>query len=765
MTPPKHAARGREDESLVIYLSFSGNTPISSSEYNQIANQMAQRFYQNPGSLTAAMRATVETLNQVLVDRNLRTTGKGQYIVGRLILGVLHETRFVLAQCGPTHVFHFSGREARPIHDMQISGRGLGFGQSTTLYYAQADLHPGDLLVLCAHLPSVWESVLSTESNASADVLRRKLVALTEDDLNAVLVQVQSGRGNLNLLSGARSAGTAPEAPARQSADKPGPEAAPSASPAPPPRPQSSKVESSQPASRLNRLLNGRETESPAETPVLPPSVPRQAGTSEHPAPVRTPAVPRRPNRFITPRGSSDIPEFTRPASPRRQKAFHNLAMVLQGFRAFFQTISQFAGKFLPRLVPSFKEDEAGIPGSTMALIAVAVPVLVVMVAYIIYSSYGQVGEYTQNYNQALAAANTAVSQKDPIDVRRSWDTVLYYLDNADKYRNTSDSQALRQEAQTALDNLDGILRLDFTAAIAGGLSRAVHVSAMAATDNDLYLLNSAHGNVMRAYRTGQNYEIDTSFKCDPGQYGNTSVGPLIDIAALPKVNTRNATVLAIDANATLLYCAPNADPLAVTLGAPELGWRGISRFVLDTSGNNLYVLDPAGNAVWVYAGNFGDFPNLPILFFGDQVPQNMNLAIDLVVNGDDLYLLFKDGHVTSCTLGQLNVVPTRCTDPVTYVDTRPGQQAGPIISDAVFTQMTFAAPPDMSLYMFEPLTQAIYRFSPRSDNLTLQGQLRATEDQRNFMLADPATAMAISPERSLFLSVGNQVYFANDIP
>ena len=72
---------------------------------------MVQRFYQNPGSLTAAMRATVENLNQQLVERNLRTTGKGQYIIGRLILGVLREAQLILAQCGPTHAFHLSGRD------------------------------------------------------------------------------------------------------------------------------------------------------------------------------------------------------------------------------------------------------------------------------------------------------------------------------------------------------------------------------------------------------------------------------------------------------------------------------------------------------------------------------------------------------------------------------------------------------------------------------------------------------------------------------
>ena len=158
------------------------------------------------------------------------------------------------------------------------------------------------------------------------------------------------------------------------------------------------------------------------------------------------------------------------------------------------------------------------------------------------------------------------------------------------------------------------------------------------------------------------------------------------------------------------------------------------------------------------------EFPDLPILFFGEQVPREMNAAIDLAANGDDLFLLFQDGHVTVCTLSRYDVVPTRCTDPATFEDNRPGHQSGPQITDAVFTQMTFASPPDPSLYLLEPLTQAVYRFGPRTEALILQGQFRAAVET-SFTFEGPAAAMAIGPNRSLFLSVGNQVFYAVDVP
>jgi hypothetical protein len=399
-----------------------------------------------------------------------------------------------------------------------------------------------------------------------------------------------------------------------------------------------------------------------------------------------------------------------------------------------------------------------------MAFLAIVIPLVIVTIAAVIYTRFGSVTQYQENYAKALEQASLARGQADPAEVRLAWERSLYYLDRADSYQRTQDSQDLRQQAQTALDNMDGILRLDFHKAIIGALSHSVEISRMAATDTDLYLLDAGRGTILRAYMTSQGYEVDTSFSCDPGQYGTTVVGALIDLAALPMSNIYNARILAMDGNGTLLYCGLS-DPVAVPLVPPQLGWRGITAFTLDSDGKNLYILDPTGNAIWQYAGAFGEFTDLPIMFFGEQVPQNMSTAIDLAANSADLYLLYQDGHITACPQTRYDVAPMRCTDPATFVDTRPERQPGPKINDAIFTRMTFASPPDPSLYMLESLTRAVYRFSPRADSIELRGQFRPSAEQNNDTFSGPATAMAISPNRYIFLSIGNQVYFATDVP
>ncbi|MGA2489634.1 MAG: hypothetical protein ABSF99_05540, partial [Anaerolineales bacterium] len=659
-------------------------------------------------------------------------------------------------------------------------------------------------LVLFSSLPTGWDSTQFGGKSASLETLRRKLLSISNNDVNAVLVQAHAGKGNLNILKGMQSSGeklaaaahaTVPAASTRTGQAVSGrvsgqtsvPGTLQAASPAPginnplhamP----TSQVESARPASRFTRLLSREDKSAPPASQSNSEVSPRRVGTSVAPAgqqgqtsagqplqrPVTIPVAPvsrpeRRMGRFVSPRSTTDLPEITRPVSRRRRAIFGGLARIIQEMRGGTQSISEGTKKFLPTILPN-SSDGSDVASSSMALFTIVIPVIIVAIAATVYIHYGRSAQYQQYYNMALAQASQARGQNNPIEVRRAWDSTIYYLDLAEKNQKTQDSNTLRQEAQTALDNLDGILRLDFRPAIIGGLSQTVQIVRIVATDNDLYLLDSSRGSVIRASMTSQGYEVDSSFKCDPGQYGIIIVGALVDLETLPMTNVHDARILAMDSKGNLLYCGL-ADPVAVSLVPPQLGWRGISAFSLDSNGKNLYVLDPAGNAVWQYSGSLGQFTDLPSMFFGEQVPQNMNTAIDLAANDSDLYLLFQDGHVTSCSMTSYAGVPMRCADPTTFVDTRPERQPGPKINDAIFTQITFASAPDPSLYMLEPLTRAIYRFSPRSDSLELRGQFRATIEENNALFNGPATAMTISPNRYAFFSVGNQIYYATDVP
>lgn len=810
-TPPRRAARSRRGDNLLIFVSLSGNAPVTSNEFSQITSQLAERFYQNAGALTTALRNTAEGLNQALVERNLKTTGKGQFLLARLLLGVLHGRQFIFLSSGPLHVYHLTSLSSSHLYDEGVAGKGLGYSQTAPLYFSQAELHTNDLVVLFAGSPKGWEEALQQERSLSTpNALQSKLLNLNNADVNAVLIQAQTGSGKVNILSAKPSAEIPPpitpttfasqqsqpgaliEAQAHRQLSQPlsaimqppeHPVAQPISTTGPSPtRPVTQPEEAAAPP-----IADGAPVASSADMGTPEPGA-ALTGTMGEPSGMQgdesqsseikharsfiktkggkqfisapDAGAEGRSDSFTTIRDTASIPEISRPASNYRSVIFLRMARGLQTTRRFFSSIADRLRHLVPRLlIPQQENDSEPLSRSSLAFIAILVPLLLITVAVMVYMSAGRDSQYEENYSLAVKAAVGAIGTNDPANVRLAWESTLYYLDKAEAYQLTNDSQALRWQAQAELDNLDRIVRLNFQPAIISGLAPAIHIGRMAASDSDLYLLDTASGSVLHTIRTNQGYEVNPDFKCGPGVYENGTVGGLVDFVVINNRTFANANLIGIDSAGNLLFCNNSGEARAIQLPSPGLGWKNIAAITLDAESKTLYVLDPTGAAVWSYFWVKDKFED-PNLFFGDQVPQGMNTALDLAMRGEDLFLLFQDGHMASCVGGG------RCVDPIQFEDPRAGHLPGASISDAVFSQLLIAGPSDPSLYMLESLTKAVFRFNVSPDKVfSLQSQFQATADQRTSLFTSPVSSMAISPNRYIFLSVDNRVYFATDMP
>jgi hypothetical protein len=370
--------------------------------------------------------------------------------------------------------------------------------------------------------------------------------------------------------------------------------------------------------------------------------------------------------------------------------------------------------------------------------------------------------QYDELYSQALNARAQAVSEADPARQRDAWQSVLGFVDQAENYRETDESRLLRSEAQTTLDNLLGVVRLEFIPAFTNGLGNATQISRMAASESDLYMIDAEGGNILHATFTGRSLEQDGAFNCQPGTHAGYQVGTLVDVLALPKVNAAGASVLGIDASGNLLYCSPGQVPQALPLPSlPNTNWTRITSFALD--GGNLYVLDATSRSVWVFPGKDGTFVDTPYFYFGNQIPNTIDSAIDLAVSGDDLYLLHADGHVSTCTFSRIAETPTHCIDPVIFQDANPAHQGINVFAQAHFTQMSFTNSPNSVILLLDSDNQSVFRFSPRT--LELQNQVTGFADKGNPFESSPVGAMTVSPNYVLYLAIGNQVYFATNLP
>ncbi len=795
LTPPQNAARSREKDRLVVYLLLTGNSTFSTSEYLQVAKDAAAVFYQTSGSLTSALRTAADHVNTNLLERNMTSSRSGQYAVGWLTLAALRDTQFTIALSGPMHAFWFSQNEMRHIYEPVSSGKGLGTNQTTSVYYSQTTLSAGDRLLFFGRSPAAWDSTLNDPSPASLDSMRRRLMTLTHEDVNAVLMQATDGAGVLNLLSELpeskenKKEDVTPQpsltenlpqvqeafsTPNADSASAPSAHLVQPSAYANSPQPEESPADETQHTNPLTNLPHTHGT-APRD---FPASIPRIQPSQREPVPaeVPPPVVPVAPVVVIEAEEKTEaekvVEPVKRPVRPNRRETPREpsaltrqiakmLATGIQSTRRVSESLGDRLKNFLPRLLPNTEATDTVAPSNaSMMFMAVLIPLMVVTIASVVYLRYGRSLQYETYLRQAQVMREQAVTLTDPVEKRQSWENILLNVDIAESHRQTAETLLLRQEAEANLDILLGITRMQFSPAFSANLG--IDISRMTANETDLFLLNAVTGEALRAQgsNNGRGFQIDTTFNCKPGVYGNYTVGALVDIATLPALNSINASLLGIDAAGNLLYCAPGQVAQAIPLPPPDTNWGRVTAFTL--SNGNLYVLDALARAVWVYNGKDGTFIDRPYFFFGGQTPEKQDV-IDLIISGDDLYMLHADGHLSTCSYSRIESKPTRCQDPAPLTNPFAAYQDANLFASAHFTQMLFTALPDQSILLLDADTQGVLRFSPRT--LELQNQFRPTTGSANPVASGPAGAVAVGPNHVLYLAVDGQVYFAIDMP
>jgi hypothetical protein len=186
----------------------------------------------------------------------------------------------------------------------------------------------------------------------------------------------------------------------------------------------------------------------------------------------------------------------------------------------------------------------------------------------------------------------------------------------------------------------------------------------------------------------------------------------------------------------------------------PTVGFKEITAIAFDSG--VLYILDAASNEIWTYSGQAATFNNYPTAFF-ENAPEGMGLAQDISINGSDLFILFGDGHLASCTSSLLDTVPTRCINPAPLNDPHPAAGGGNSFGADTFRQIYLSTPPDSALLLLASDTRSVFRFSPRA--FALQNQLHPLAKS---IPAGALTAMTQNPSHVLFVAQRNEVYMAD---
>jgi hypothetical protein len=714
--PPRRSARGRETDRLILYLAVAGNAPLPPGKQDQVLADLTKLFFDTPGSVTAALRKVAEDLNTLLLERNLHLTSSSRQGIGLLTQVVLRGSQLYLAVSGPVNIYLVAADQIQHFYDPEMTDRGLGQGRSTPINFFQSGLQPNDTLIMSVQPAPGWSvETLAGLHGQGPESLRRRLFSPDIPDLNAVLVQARPGKGVFYL-------------------PKPG---KPDATPLAPEAKEQALSPEIPVVMAVSRPLASEPTDM-VETSEAAPSP--EASVSSAQAPLAGPPA-------ALPSTGTDIP-VDQPSKARRVSQFAGtsaaIARVFAPLATGFRKLGHGLGSLFSRMLPG--DFFQAIPSTVMAFTALAVPVVVVTISSVVYLRLGKDAQYETLYAQAEQIAERSTGQTDVAAKHADIETALDLLSKAEIYRASPEVQALKGQLRYSMDELELVKRVTYQPAIIGGLPASVNVTRMVVIEDDLYLLDSGRGSVIRATLTSQGYEVDLTFQCGP-----TTSGAVIDIAAWPQGYKPPARLLALDASGNIQYCQPNEAPTADRLTPPNAdSWGQIKAFTLDLGDS--YVLDTPSKSVWIYWRS--DFTQEPSMFFNDEIPELQDV-VDMTVNRGDLYLLHADNRLTLCFYSDFQGVPTRCSNP-NFVDFRPGRESLPLIPPAPFSQVQNTLPPDPSLYFLEPQNQSVYHFSLR--NLAFQRMIAAD----NPLPSSNATAFFVDNIQGyIYLAVGNQVFYA----
>lgn len=735
--PPRRSPRRRAQERLIMHLRLEGNAPLSDTAMDQLLTKLAEVYFQTEGSTTSALRNVTDVLNKYLLDRNYRAASRGLKATGLLTQVVLREERILYAQCGPSYIYQITADHVEDLHDPELSGPGLGLGKTFKVRYHQIDLVPNQLLILTPKIPSTWtENLLKNLTRMKRSALIQRLLHKIEDNLEAVLIFPVVGEGVLKIIEPNWDLGiNALEISELKEEETPDPEVAAKLEPIP------------------------EEVVSPiqiSEDPEPITSVPVQ--DEEKTVPTKIASVSPRRNYEKKPGLSSQVaaeigPTISKIRESKTWSVFNDLTGSLGGnFKKGWHALLGLIGKMLP------DEQILDLPSWTLTLIAILVPVVMVIFGSVFYINRGRNQLYQDHFSQAQTLLALAQSQVDTPDYYPTIAEAMDQIIAARSYQQTDEVETLFGTLRLEMDTLDRISRLNYQPIFSRGLGVDVTISRIVVTAwNDLYMLNADKGTVIWAQSNPDGYQVIDEFSCGPIE-GHITVGPLVDIVALPTSQEDQATILGVDKNHTMIFCYADLTetPVIFEDTSYTLG-RGpaLAITMASSAPYNLYILDPEKRAIWIeyQSQNYHEGSE----YFGAIDSPEMADALDLVTSGSELLILHADGYVTKCVTERADSDPL-CTTPFDYSDPRPGHESGPFIAGASFEAFTIKGSPGMAVYMLDAEDQALYRFSTQ---LEFQEQFRPVDGIMN----SPATAFTVTMSDRVFLAVDDQVYTAQLMP
>ncbi|MBM4422182.1 MAG: hypothetical protein FJ030_02180 [Chloroflexi bacterium] len=790
-TAPRKAARGRDRDVLMIALSLSPGAP------GELIELTANTFFGTPGSVTAAARAALAAVSARLYDHNRYPPPAGP-VSGGLCCAILRGSDLYVALSGAGNaiIVHPNAVERFPDPGGERT-RPIGLAPSADVQYFHTVVAESDFVLLTAAVPSGWEAdTIAHLAGSGLESGVARLTRLAGAHAAALVARFAAeGAAPAKHRPAITAAPLTPATAAHADSATPTPPPvaeppAPTLEPEPQPAPDTSSLAgiiarvraspvmgelTEEEAESAATLINA-EPESAASPPVAPPPA-TPATLREASDPAEEVHIGDHVYEFEEEEPEEESAEgesrsFMQRLQDGAKQWFANLPLgraneaMRGGQEALGSSLRSSGASALRRLLPEGvirpesparlvgRESRLQIPDRLLIAIAILLPIVIALAVGWVYVQRGRAQQYRDYMDQARLEAGLARTQPDPLSAKPHWVTALAWLDQAESiFPGQETAAALRAEAQSAVDAVDGIQRLPLEPLTPGGFGASANIAEVVVNGSEVYALDSTRQSVYRAVLTEDGkFVIDRTFQCEAGVVGTFAVNNIVDIVWLNTPNVVNKPALmAMDDDGILMYCKTDgAAPEASQLIAPDIGWK--TPKAIEIYADRLYVFDPGLNDLWQYDRVGGSFSERPKSYFTGTV-FDLSAAAGFTISQGEVYILRGDGRLIYCVRDP-NTLQPGCIENVLYSDSRAGHFSGERLDDALAPiQLFYDPPPEPSLYLLDSASSGVYQLSLK---LVLQRQWRSSQP-----LPAPIAAIAIGPNKELFVASGNNVYWS----
>ncbi len=669
---PKRSPRVRERDALFVLVLPARDTHAKAVFYEEMARTVAQRYFEQEGPVSGALRTVLTSLNDDLFKHNQAHPRQPFYAeLGCLVLreqqATVVRTPGMLVTLWQTGICR-TLPEPPEAPDLS-EDRPLGMFTDFDPPIETLKVEPGHLAALSdaslAAVPRAALHIVGLQSTIQAAINRLKTQEMVS---SAVLIMqfVPPEPVPEPAAPEPAAAKAAPAEPVRQepAAPEPAPSTASAATPAAVPAespPPAAGPRAARSGGLLGRLRGGKQADK------RPPAVRPLSEAAEG---VEGKSGARL--RGLVARGKAGgtalvgAAEAARPALDSLQAESRNVFVrvarrVLAAIRRFLLRLASGIGglqRLLGRMLP---EPEPGRPPMLPTPVAAGITILIPVAVALLVVAFALTSQDETAFERCLSQAQTAQQIAQGIqasgsgDARQAWYGVMEAV-NLCLPRRPNDPVllAVRDEAQRAIDQFADVTRCrmvllrryDSGASVRGPILR---------NGVDLYTLDVTRSTLYRdsLNDAGTALNRQSQVLVQRGSaVGEYVVRSLVDIAWLSEGGARGNALLALDSRGLLVTYQPTFPPATAQalIGAD----RWVRPVSIETWQGRLYILDPPANQIWRYQPTAGEYPAAPEEYFvGDNHP-NLTHAVDMAIDqSGNVFVLRDDGAVLKFYSGE----------------------------------------------------------------------------------------------------------------